>query len=153
MLNNRDKVKHGLCGLSASPDRLTSNEFMLQPWFLPDRISIAIRALVPRHYRYRMRRFFDDHGCMICKKDHSYGSNGMCVACCRSVRRKLLRSARRHSEGKPPRSFDPGIRKVKLAQALLRRFCPGSRAASQRRRIDTARSKNPIDEALGPHSE
>jgi hypothetical protein len=143
---------NGRSSPSKRSDYLNSDEFILQPWFLPRRVEFAIRDVIPRHYRGRMRRFFDDYGCMICETEYRYGANGMCIDCSLRVRKKLLRSARRHSEGKPPRSFDPGIRKVKLAQALLRKFCPGIGAAPQRRRIDTARSKNPIDEALGPYS-
>jgi hypothetical protein len=41
---------------------------------------LLVWSLVTRHHRTSMRRFFDENGCMICKKDHSCEFNGMCKA-------------------------------------------------------------------------
>src|SRR5580704_3559837 len=78
------------------PAVLTSGEFSLQPWFLPRRIEIAVRALIPHDYRIRMRDYFDDYGCMLCGERFDYGTNGMCGGCSRNVRRRLWKSLNRH---------------------------------------------------------
>jgi len=136
------------------PRRLTSDEMLFQPWFLSKRVQLAIRSLVPPSYWKRMRDFFDDYGCMICGTDENYLSNGMCNPCNAKVRRRLLSSARRRLKSTLEQRVDfDFLRQARLAKKLLGRFSVGNRAASQRRRADTARSGNPVDEALGPHRE
>jgi len=137
------------------PPRFSPDELVMQPWFLPHRVAFAIRSLSPPDYRHKMRHFFDDYGCMICKQDHDYGSNGMCRRCCMAVRKRLARSVRMHSRHKSKRRFDLGlIRQAKLAQKLLRAFPNADRGPtySLNRGLDGFRPMNPIDEALGPHS-
>jgi hypothetical protein len=133
---------------------LPCEEMLLQPWFLPFRIARAIHALVPLSYRSKMRDFFDDYGCMICGKEYPYGANGMCRRCYNDVIEKLRRAAKRRLKSKLEQRFDLGLlRQARLAKKLLRRFSPARRADSERHRLDTARSRNPVYEALSPRSE
>jgi hypothetical protein len=131
-------------------DSLTSNELVFHPWFLPQRVVHAIRSLIPMNYSKRMRNFFDDYGCMKCGTDQRYLANGMCESCYTNILKKLRRSAVRRLKSKTERHHDIGlIRQAKVAKNLLRRFSPDHRAESERLRMDTAESKNPVDEAQG----
>ena len=131
---------------------LVFDELLIQPWFLTQRVQLAIRSLVPPSYRERMRNLFDDYGCMICGSYERYEANGMCMRCNHTVRRKLRASARRRMKTGLARRIDMDLlRQTKLAIKLLGRFSPKNRKASQRRRIDTAHSRNPVDEMLTWH--
>jgi hypothetical protein len=131
-----------------------SNEVLLQPWFLPQRVQQAIRSLVPSNYWHTMRDFFDDYGCMVCGADQGYKANGMCHRCYERIKDKVRASARRRLKSTQEQRIDLDLlRKAKIARKLLARFSAKNRATSERRRIDTARSGNPVDEALGPTSE
>jgi hypothetical protein len=133
---------------------LPCEELLLQPWFLSMRIARAIHALVPLSYRNKMRYFFDDYGCMVCGEEYEYGANGMCRYCYNDVVQKLRRAAKRRLKSKSEQRFDLGLlRQARLAKKLLRRFSPARRADSERHRLDTARSRNPVYEALSPRSE
>lgn len=130
---------------------LTSDELLLQPWFLSQRVQLAIQSLVPPSYKKRMHNFFDDYGCMICTNNELYGANGMCRHCNANVRSMLRASARRHLKNILSRRVDLDLlRQARLAKKLLRGFSIKNRAASQRRRLDAAHSSNPVDEMLGP---
>ena len=131
---------------------LSSDELLLQPWFLTPRNANAIRALIPVDYRRKMRYFFDDYGCMICGEETLHQSNGMCEICVRRVRTQIKQSIKRRVKRKSRPRFDFGLRQAKLAKRLLGGFSLGGRAVSQRPRIDTAQSNNPVDEALGSYS-
>jgi hypothetical protein len=149
-----DKRQRNSGRASDSLPRLTLNELLFQPWFLPKRVAFAIRGLIPRDYYLKMRYLFDDYGCMICKKDYNYGSNGMCFNCCRQVRKKLMRSVRLRAKPKSERHFDLGlIRQEKLARKILRNCLTDSVASRQRNRIGGIRPANPVDEALSPQSQ
>ncbi len=101
-----------------------------------------------------MRDFFDDYGCMICASDERYGANGMCLRCNHNVRSMLHGSARRRLKTTLTRRVDLDlVRQARIAKKLLERFSPEHRAASQRHRMDTAQSSNPVEEMLGPHRE
>lgn len=139
--------------LTKSPS-FSPDELMFQPWFLPKRVAFAIRALAPPDYHLKMRHFFDDYGCMICKKDHDYGSNGMCRPCCMSARKKLARSVRIRLKPKSQRRFALSlIRQANLAKKLLRRFSPENSGTTTASSFYRLRPINPVDEALGPHSQ
>ena len=132
--------------------RFSSDELLLQPWFLPGKIAFAIRSLAPPDYHLKMRYFFDDYGCMVCRRDHDYGSNGMCHNCMTKIRKKLTRSVRLRLKRPEQRRFDLGlVRQAKLANKLLKSFAEKPNA-SQRSRIRVLRPMNPVDEALGPDS-
>ncbi len=128
-----------------------SDEVLFHPWFLPRRIQLAIRAMIPPAYHQKMRNLFDDYGCLRCERDSDYGSNGFCRDCASQIRARLLGSARRRLKGSRV-SFDAALlRRQRLAKRLLRRF-KVSRSVSTPSRLDP-RSINPVDEALAglPH--
>jgi hypothetical protein len=128
-----------------------SEELLFQPWFLPQRVAFAIRSLAPINYHLKMRHMFDDYGCMICGKDHDYGSIGMCLPCFTKVRKRLERSVRIRQRPKSEQRFYQHLfRQGKLAAALLRNFSAGKRGASRRRHAGGILPMNPVDEALSP---
>src|SRR5271170_2629928 len=61
---------------------------LLQPWFLPQRTTLAIHRLVPVDFWKKMRNVFDDYGCIVCGTESNYHSNGMCRSCYRRTREK-----------------------------------------------------------------
>jgi hypothetical protein len=62
----------------------------LQPWFLPQDISLQIRMLLPHIHLTKMRYYFDDHGCLRCERRNVlYASCGLCESCSVTVRRRL----------------------------------------------------------------
>lgn len=132
-------------------NRFTSCELVFQPWFLPRRSLLAISALIPPGYRNKMRAYFDDYGCMICgRSEVMYDSNGMCIPCHQTIRRRLKRSVRRRMVGKSDDRADLFmLRRAKLAKKLLGRFSANWRARSLRHRLEALLPNNPIDEALG----
>jgi len=132
------------------PNRFTSHELVLQPWFLPRQSLLAISALIPPGYRNKMRAYFDDYGCMICgRMDVIYDAIGMCIRCHQTIRRRIRRSVRRRMTGKQDDRADLFmLRRAKLAKKLLGRFSPTWRARSLRHRLDTPLPNNPIDEVL-----
>ena len=102
------------------PNVLLEDVF-LQPWYLPLKTANAIRELLPREHRHKMRFYFDDYGCVKCSKQGvRYGSNGMCKVCVQQVKLRLLWAIKRRwthkTRQQPPRSF----KRVEEAQRLLR---------------------------------
>jgi len=127
----------------------TAEKVLLQPWFLPQRITFAIHALVPPDFYNKMRYYFDDYGCMICEKESGYHSNGMCHGCYCKTRQRMLLSVKRHLESHPRMRLDLELfHQEKLAKKLLGRFAGRSRGPSRRSRIDVPRLNNPVYDAL-----
>jgi len=132
----------------SSSHYLMAEKVLLQPWFLPQRITFAIHALVPPDFWNKMRYYFDDYGCMICEKESGYRSNGMCHSCYCKTRQRLLLSVKRRLESHPRMRLDMELfRQEKLAKKLLGRFAR-SRGPSRRSRIDIRRLNNPVYDAL-----
>lgn len=124
-----------------------AEKVLLQPWFLPRRVSYAVHAIVPRDFWRKMRYFFDDYGCMICGKEFGYHSNGMCSTCAERTRRKLAQSVRRRVKGPKLRLDLELFRQQKLARKLLEEFrLPSDRI--QQGCFITGSLQNPVYEAL-----
>ena len=128
------------------------NEVLLQPWFLPQKAAFAILGLVPTDFRKKMRYYFEDYGCMICKVESEYHSNGMCIRCCHLVRKRLEHSVARRSEsGRRPRLDLAMFRQERIAKKLLTKF--SERAHTPRRRSAELPAKyNPVYAALAARS-
>ncbi len=95
-----------------------------------------------------MRYFFEDYGCMICKKETKHHSNGMCRLCRDDVRRKLAKSIKRRLRSNPNQRLDLILfRQEKLAKKLLGRFC-SPKVLSKERKIILQPIHNPVYEAL-----
>ncbi|MHB8412715.1 MAG: hypothetical protein ACYDDI_12335 [Candidatus Acidiferrales bacterium] len=91
------------------------NDILLEPWFLPKKITDAMRGLLPLHYWMRMRYYFDDYGCLLCgRKKVLYAANGMCEDCRARVGRRVLISMRRRNLEPPARARVPRVPKVRL---------------------------------------
>src|SRR5580658_2818299 len=43
------------------------DEIFVQPWFVDRRTAAAIRHLIPDHVFRKMRLYFDDWGCLVCR--------------------------------------------------------------------------------------
>ena len=126
-----------------------ADKVLFEPWFLPPRVSFGILAIVPPAFRNKMRYFFDDYGCMVCKKGAKHHSNGMCRPCRQIIQHKLLKSIKRRSRPRANQRLDLELfRQEKLAKTLLGRFAP---ARDRKRRVDLQRSHNPVYEALCAH--
>lgn len=104
---------------------IVGNDTLIQPWFLNVSISRAIRRLIPREYHLKMYWFFEEFGCIHCeRKDVLYGSNGFCVQCQGSIRRRLGQVVKQRAKSFPlPSSPPPNQRyidRVAHAEKLLR---------------------------------
>lgn len=109
-----------------APVGCSVNDVLLEPWFLDRRRAAAIRRIVPDHFAQKMRFYFEDWGCMVCRSTkRRYGSNGMCHICVLRIHRRLITSLRRHWVEKPPslptRLMDE-VARVRSAKALLSDF-------------------------------
>lgn len=119
-------------------------------------MSVAAETQPPCDKRLNPTRLseqdaIDDYGCMICgRSEVMYDSNGMCIPCHQTIRRRLKRSVRRRMVGKSDDRADLFmLRRAKLAKKLLGRFSANWRARSLRHRLEALLPNNPIDEALG----
>jgi hypothetical protein len=130
-----------------------ADKVLLEPWFLPQRVAFAIHSAVPPAFWNKMRYFFEDYGCMICKQQSKHHSNGMCRLCRDRIRKKLTESIKRRSGGRLNQRLDILLfRQEKLAKRLLGKFSP-PRAPSTGRGINLQSSHNPVYEALCAHRE
>jgi len=128
--------------------RLTKQELMLQPWFLPKGISRIIRGLVPPDYRKRLHDYFDDYGCMRCNRlDVPYKCNGMCLGCMSTVYGRLEQSMIRRSADRLPRRYGRElIRKAEQARKLLGEFSSRGNALPKVGRFRSVRLSSPVIE-------
>jgi hypothetical protein len=125
------------------------NRVLLQPWFLPQRIAFAIHSMVPPEFWNKMRYYFDDYGCMVCKAETGYHSNGMCKRCSEVVRKKLAASLGRRTERRVEPRLDLALfRQEKAAKKLLKQFSVRGPGSSQKRSIEIPARNNPVYEAL-----
>jgi hypothetical protein len=128
--------------------RLTKQELILQPWFLPKRVARNVWALVPPDYRKRLHDYFDDYGCMRCNRlDVAYRSNAMCDKCMMLVYHRLQQSINRRSADRPPRGYGRElVRKAALARKLLSEFSCEVKASPKAARLRSVRLSSPIIE-------
>jgi len=121
---------------------------MLQPWFLPKRISRIIRWLVPSDYRKRLHDYFDDYGCMRCNRlDVPYKSNGMCLGCMSTVYGRLQESIIRRAADRPPKRYGRElVRKAAQARKLLGEFSRKRGASRKAGRYRSVRLSSPVIE-------
>lgn len=72
------------------------DEIFLQPWFMPKKIFLQIRTLLPSAQLARMKYYFEDYGCLRCARSNVvYRGNGLCQECSVVVRCRLLRALTR----------------------------------------------------------
>jgi hypothetical protein len=82
-----------------SPEQSLSTEgLLLQPWFLDNRCASALRKKMPEILVHKMRFYFEDWGCLVCRsKKRRYGSNGMCHVCTTRIQKRLYWCLRRRT--------------------------------------------------------
>ena len=133
-------------GQSRKPRRLRKEEMVLQPWFLPARVTRIIRWLVPADYRKRLHDYFDDYGCMRCSRlDVRYKSNGMCQHCLLLVFNRLQQSINRRSKSRLPKWYGRDLMaQAAQARKLLADFSRYGHAVSKRRRMKSVQLSSPI---------
>lgn len=100
-----------------------SNDVLFQPWFLSKPVSKAILRLIPPEYIARMRWYFDDYGCLYCKrKKVLYQANGFCIECGTMIRKRLVQTVKRRGKKlRPEASRAPSsyFDRVQAAEDLL----------------------------------
>ena len=128
--------------------RLTKEELILQPWFLPKRVGRTIWSLMPADYRKRLHDYFDDYGCMRCNRlDVPYRSNAMCDHCMMLVFNRLQRSIIRRSADRLPNRYGRElVRKAAQARKLLGEFSTQAYASPRAARLRSVRLSSPIIE-------
>jgi len=96
------------------------NEIFLQPWYLPLKTCIAIRNLLPPEQWRKMRFYFEDYGCMVCrKKKVKYEANGMCKVCHQRVKLRMLFAIKRRWTAKSPMNEPRTFTRIGDAQRIL----------------------------------
>ena len=107
-----------------SSARFSMKELFLQPWFLDKKCASAIRRMVPQVLVHKMRLYFEDWGCLVCRsKKRRYGSNGMCHICTARIQKRLYWCLRKRAltttvaDPQPEHAQD--IDRVRIARTLL----------------------------------
>lgn len=100
-----------------------------QPWLLPKKVSQRIVPLIPPGYRKRFRFYFDQFGCMSCKRKHiPYRSLGFCEICHSDIALRMRRIIKRHRKELAVDRASPRVRwyleQIDRAQELLADFLP-----------------------------
>lgn len=125
-----------------SPQRRSQDSMLddifLQPWFVNKKCAAAIRRLLPETSRHKMRFYFEDWGCLICRtKVRGYGSNGMCHVCTTRIQKRLFMSLKRRHEAQaipvPPQELRIELKRVSSARSLLRDLPQSGDVTSARR--------------------
>jgi hypothetical protein len=72
------------------------DDVFMQPWFIPKEIYLAVRRLIPNIHLMKMRHYFDDYGCLKCRKTNAlYGASGLCHSCNIIVRSRVMASLKK----------------------------------------------------------
>jgi hypothetical protein len=102
-------------------DKTLLDDVFLQPWFLPRDTAFAMRRILPPEHRHKMRFYFDDYGCMKCKKkDVPYGSNALCKLCVQEVKLKLFFAVKRRWTAASPDNSPRTFKRMTDARRLLK---------------------------------
>lgn len=102
-------------------DRQLLDDVFLQPWFVSRETAFAIRRMLPPEHRHKMKFFFDDYGCMRCKKKSvTYGSNGLCKLCMQAMKLKFFFAIKRRWTAVSPENLPRTFKRMADAQRLLK---------------------------------
>lgn|SRR5215469_4212589 len=106
------------------PKKEAISDALLQPWFLSLETAKAVIRMIPRAYFSRMRWYFEDYGCLRCrKKNEPYGGNCLCVYCRHLTALRISRSMKHRLKSvkmQKSRSTEPAyINRARLAEKLL----------------------------------
>src|SRR5690349_12880370 len=120
-------------------------DIFLQPWFLDSKHAAAIRSMVPEDFVHKMRFYFEDWGCLVCRsRKRRYGSNGMCHICVCRVRKRLADCLKRRHvnlEATPggPTGLMDEVARVRSAKTLLMDIVNGEWSPSPSRLSSSVR--------------
>jgi hypothetical protein len=71
----------------------------LPPFFLTRGLRRTINRLLPPGYHRRMSLYFENYGCIGCKrKDVLYVCNGLCKSCLKAINKRLRRIDRKFEQ-------------------------------------------------------
>jgi len=102
-------------------DKSLLDDIFLQPWFLPRDKAFAMQRILPPEHRHKMKFYFDDYGCIRCKKkDVTYGSNALCKPCVQEVKLKVFFAIKRRWIAASPDDFPRTFKRMADAQRLLK---------------------------------
>ena len=133
-------------------DQIKDDESLLLPWFLTKRATIAIRANVPKHYRIRMRNYFDDYGCLR-RNTHrgQHKGNGLCNCCSGLILARLKRGYEPREKPKLSHYAKDLLNKAHDAAMLLKDLSHWKGPALLPNRIKTSSSQNPALEVFSAY--
>ena len=125
--------------------QLVIEELVVQPWFLPKRIALAIFHLLPPDYRFRMRNYYLDYGCLRCDRiDVPYGANGMCNGCKLTVYSRMVVSAKRRMKLRPELKYgNDFVEDAEKARKLLESVSRRVRKRPSRPHVKTVQIGSP----------
>jgi hypothetical protein len=151
--NNEGLIRQRRPTGSSKPSAVKVEKILLQPWFLPKKVALAIHAMVTVDFRNKMHYMFEDYGCLVCGSDSSYYSNGMCIKCFKRILKRLAASLRRHGrQGREPRFDLILFRQEKLAKKLLNRFIDKGQKSARVPHHGVGQN-NPVYEAFAAKAE
>jgi hypothetical protein len=102
-------------------ERELLDDVFLQPWFLPKVTALQVKAILPPGHRHRMKFYFDDYGCICCRKRNAtYGSNGFCKRCLEQVKLRLFFAVKRRWTAAEATNVPRMFSSVLDAQRLLK---------------------------------
>lgn len=102
----------------ATPDSL-----VFEPWFLPHKITYAIRALLPPEHRLKLRDYFAEWGCMRCESRERHWSSGLCERCYCILHSRIRVCLRRRAAVMVPDKVGlKHVEDVRTARKLLKGF-------------------------------
>lgn len=74
------------------------DSIVFEPWFVPHKITYAIRALLPPEHRLKLQDYFAEWGCMRCGNRERHWSSGFCEKCYSTIHSRLRVCLRRRAE-------------------------------------------------------
>jgi hypothetical protein len=109
-------------------DKQLLDDIFLQPWFLSRDMAFAVRRILPPEHRHKMKFYFEDYGCLRCRKtDVTYGSNALCKLCMQEVKLKMFFAIKRRWTAASPDNSPRTFKRMADAQRMLRdllALCP-----------------------------
>lgn len=99
------------------------DSIVFEPWFVPHKITYAIRALLPPEHRLKLQDYFAEWGCMRCGNRERHWSSGFCEKCYSTIHSRLRVCLRRRAAAMVPDKIGlKHVEDVRTARKLLRGF-------------------------------
>jgi hypothetical protein len=125
------------------------NSLVFHPWFLPRKITYAIRRLLPPEHKFKMRDYFGDHGCLRCDVKQGYCALGLCERCYTKLHSRLQACVRKRARLTSPQKYgNKYLEDARTARKLLKGFPSKMYVNARSRRGDSYRIKNPARAAF-----